>query len=249
MNVLVLGCGPAGLMAAHAARLAGHNITIASRAEKSIIRGAQYLHAPIPEMTSEMEDGTITFRKVGTREGYGEKVYNNRAKRTSWSNYTDGQEVRAWDLRRVYLDLWENLSDRILDADLEAGHFSAMTLVWDRVFSTVPAKLLCTKPKEHRFLSQEVLIDTSVNGLEDNEITYNGDPDILWHRQSRVFGITGGREYNPFAPRSPLASKVTKPLSTNCNCFSKITRLGRYGAWDKEALTHDAFYKVMEELK
>src|SRR3546814_7896241 len=48
VKVLILGCGPAGLIAAHAAKRMDADFIVMSKARKSFMNGAQYLHAPIP---------------------------------------------------------------------------------------------------------------------------------------------------------------------------------------------------------
>src|SRR5678809_864059 len=48
VRVLILGCGPSGLIAAHAAYNRGADFIVVSKARKSFMNGAQYLHAPIP---------------------------------------------------------------------------------------------------------------------------------------------------------------------------------------------------------
>lgn len=50
MNIAILGCGPSGLVAAHAAMQININkrVSVFSRNLRSPIYGAQYLHQPIP---------------------------------------------------------------------------------------------------------------------------------------------------------------------------------------------------------
>ncbi|HEY7420289.1 MAG TPA: hypothetical protein VH593_34240, partial [Ktedonobacteraceae bacterium] len=83
IRAVVLGCGPAGLLAAHACSLNGADVRIFSLKRPSYISGAQYLHQAIPGL-SGAPDGDIMITKVGTREGYAKKVYGNANKATSW---------------------------------------------------------------------------------------------------------------------------------------------------------------------
>ena len=77
MRTLILGSGPAGLFAAHAASMSGSEIMIMSKPRKSFMRGAQYLHRPIPGLSSEQNSFIISYEMVGDIEGYKRKVYGN----------------------------------------------------------------------------------------------------------------------------------------------------------------------------
>src|SRR5262245_15995908 len=83
IRVVVLGCGPAGLLAAHAASLYGCDVRILSIRQPSIISGAQFLHEHIPGVTGDI-DGHVLFMKAGTAGGYAKKVYGNSRIPTSW---------------------------------------------------------------------------------------------------------------------------------------------------------------------
>jgi len=58
MRIAVLGCGPAGLMSAHAAMVATESeadLAIFSTKRKSPLYGAQYLHQPIPFVSADRD--------------------------------------------------------------------------------------------------------------------------------------------------------------------------------------------------
>ena len=137
-SVAVLGCGPAGLLVAHAAKLSGWNFTIYSRKQKSVLNGAQYWHKPIPEIYSEPR--LVRYRLHGTPEQYRKKVYGEAWDGTvSPEDYAD--DHYAWDIRAGYDSLWDWYSDEIVSIDL-AQHVDARW--WsehDLVISTVPRKL------------------------------------------------------------------------------------------------------------
>src|SRR5215470_19138644 len=100
MKVAVLGCGPAGLMAAYACTVEGLTPHIYSKPNKSIIIGAQYLHLPIPNITLPEPEVEIKYVKVGTPEGYARKVYGNEAAPTSWDRFSEGLH-KGWGLREA----------------------------------------------------------------------------------------------------------------------------------------------------
>ena len=55
MIVAILGCGPTGLVAAHACAMKHIPFVIFSKKRKSFLFGSQYLHEPIPGVIEEHE--------------------------------------------------------------------------------------------------------------------------------------------------------------------------------------------------
>lgn len=248
MRVLVLGAGPAGLMAAHAAALGGHDVIIASKKRKSHLYGAQYLHAPIPMMTAS-EPVTVHYELWGTAQDYRRKVYGPHH-RGSVSPEDLADTHQAWDIRQTYDALWATYSGFIVNVDLTEEDHVLNELVDELepyvTFSTVPAYLLCAA--EHTFHSQRVWAigdapDAGqwcpVRQAGPQHIICNGDREPGWYRNANVFDYTTVE----YAMRPPLESavEVAKPLETNCDCYPGIVRLGRYGRWQKGILSHTAF--------
>lgn len=240
MRVLILGCGPAGLIAAHSAVMGGAEVRVLSKRVKSDIGGAQYLHSPIPDVNIHGPDGEVEIRKIGTEEGYAEKVYGDPSFSTSWKNYTDGELRPAWDLRKTYDKLWEAYRLLIHDMTVTTATAARVSLEYDLVISSIPARVLCAH-KEHRFTRQKVLIlSLGDQSYRDNLIVWNGDPKFKWYRWSKIFGVVGGYEL-PVRTAVLGAREIGKPLRTDCDCFGDIVRVGRYGQWNKDALTHEAY--------
>jgi hypothetical protein len=42
--------------------------------------------------------------------------------------------------------------------------------------------------------------------------------------------------------------RVRKPLETDCTCWPKVVRAGRFGQWRKGVLTHHAYEMAMQVL-
>lgn len=244
-KVTVLGCGPAGLLAAHAFASEGWNVKILSKKQPSRIGGAQYLHRFIPGLTNEEPDGEVTYLKVGTRDGYAEKVYGSAGANVSWDLYDDGQ-YDIWSLRRLYDHLWTQFEPFIEHAALDPD---VVRLVSEEglVVSSIPAKALCTG--SHTFKYQPVWIiqqQRGIGGIPENLIVYNGLPETQHYRYSRIFGVEGWEFSNPSASEYDKAVNVKKPISTDCNCQPSIIRVGRYGKWEKSQLTHHAYEEALE---
>jgi hypothetical protein len=266
MKVFVLGCGPAGLLAAHAAALQGHEVQIYSRKVKSSIGGAQFLHMRIPGITTIDPDGLVEFIFRGTKEGYADKVYDDPLAEVSWGSYEPGVHP-VWNMHAAYEKLWDKYEGLIMNMPLTAEFIRGMVMSkTGEMFSTIPAPALC-RNSEHQFLKQEVDIiygeSTEVeyldrrfeNDLGDRNspidyIEYNGIPEVPYYRQSMMFGWSG-TEYPADGSangRGQAPVRVSKPLSTDCNCQPEIHRLGRYGRFEKKVLIHDAFFGAAQIL-
>jgi hypothetical protein len=274
-NVLILGAGPAGLLAAYAVEQMGGEPSIVSRPSrespgqpgKSVFQGAQYLHESIPGLTNE-PDGVIRTIKTGTKEGYAKKVYGDPAAPVSWDDQPP--ERAAWDLRAVYDRLWDRYQSRIAVAEVTWDDLDAASKrpEWELIISTLPAIHMCHQKRErcgdHEFKWESMYtLDFAPDDLEDNTVLYSGDPEQFWYRTSRVFGHVstectdfsqpsgGAVLYDTFGydgdptVRVVIPRKGIKVKGTNCDCWPKIKRVGRFGTWRKGYLSHHAYRDAM----
>lgn len=257
-TVAILGCGPAGLFAAHAVATHGDTPIIFSKNRKSFMRGAQYLHSPIPGLSTE--PFKIDYRLEGSIEGYRQKVYGDMEDvQVSPESLTGVAD--AWDIREAYDKAWELYSDRIVDMEL-----SDQSTLWqiagryEDVISSVSAKVLCSNPSVHQFRSQQVWVTDFVKRLgmfadpeADNLVVCSGHEDDWWYRASRIHGwentefpididVTKLRLKD--TGESSGIWKVEKPVDTTCDCWKNIERVGRYGMWKKGVLSHEAYYDI-----
>lgn len=259
-NVLILGCGPAGLLAAHAVEQLGAEADIVSVKTKSVFQGAQYLHVPISGLTGD-PDGVIHTYKSGSKAGYAKKVYGDPRADCSWDLQPDERE--AWDLRAVYDKLWARYESRIHHQTISWEILDGLAddVRWSLVISTLPLIQMCHQRRErygtHEFQWESMwTIDYAPPEVADNTVLYSGDLDCDWYRSSRVFGhaatefsnhrpITGGAYLTPeeikpariYTPR-----KGIKVQGTNCDCWPRIKRVGRFGTWRKNYLSHHAYH-------
>ncbi len=245
-RIAILGCGPAGLLAAHAVRLHGFRPDILSIPDKSELSGAIYLHAPIPYLTTDVKTAMVQYAKIGTREGYAEKVYGYPEALSSWDLY-DGQ-FQAYSMKQAYDLLWIKYQHMIKGVDF-ARHSTPELITQDYqvVINTIPAPVLCMSKEIHTFVGQEILVYHSLpEKLLDNTIFYNGVVKEPWYRASKIFGVesteyaTDKHEY-PLGPEADGASKGMKPIENNCDCNPRFHRVGRFGRWQKGVLAHEAF--------
>lgn len=251
-DAVVLGCGPAGLFAAHALTENGYRVTIHSKLRRSEMYGAQYLHHPIPGLTDDQEPVTVRYQLEGTAEDYRAKVYGNGAN-VPTSVETLEEEHEAWDIRAAYYKAWSLYANLILHRDVTPlslqdtiRHAGRRTVI----VSSIPLRSLCFRPEDHVFSSQQIwaIGDAPERGVfvpflaPHNTVVCNGLRDTGWYRMSNVFGYRtvewpGGKK-----PPIKNVAPVEKPIATNCDCFHpRVYRVGRYGTWTKGVLAHEAY--------
>jgi hypothetical protein len=245
-QIYVLGCGPAGLLAAHAVAIAGQEPIILSRKVKSEIGGAQYLHSAIPGVANEHDGYEVMLRKTGTRDGYAKKVYDDPTAPTSWEKYPEGPQ-RVWNMRAAYDRLWSEYESQIQETDLTPMMVEDMAKM-HTIVSTVPKIALCPDPADYMWTSQPVWIryGESVPDCicKSMEFVMSGNSDDEWYRQSSLFGWQG-IEY----PRRMVNSvKILKPLATTYPGVPGVIHLGRYGEWRKDVLVHDVYHRLTNLL-
>jgi hypothetical protein len=120
---------------------------------------------------------------------------------------------------------------------------------WRRVVSSIPAKAMCDDRLRHTFNSRQVWAagDAPERGImapiscAPNTVVCSGERDRGWYRISNVFGHTTAEWPIDRKPPIDTVSAVEKPISTTCNCWDFADRVGRYGAWRKGYLAHQAY--------
>ncbi|MBK8246368.1 MAG: hypothetical protein IPK85_03075 [Gemmatimonadetes bacterium] len=165
MKIAILGCGPSGLVAAHAAsRLKiDKRVCVFSRKERSPIYGAQYLHQPIPGTMSGhgIDPEIIRYIMQGEPESYLRKVYADAWDGTINDDLRDQAHV-AWDLRSTYDELWFRYESLVIDYDIPRrpdGIESCLNPLFesfDLVVNTIPRPVLCLQPRQHQFRSVDI---------------------------------------------------------------------------------------------
>lgn len=246
MEAIVLGCGPAGLIAAERMEREGVNVRIVAKKMMSVMPGAQYLHAHIPGVTTQEPFGYLHVVKTGTKEGYAEKVYGDQQHPVSWENYEEGY-VPAWSLAEAYKTLWVKWEERIIDRRVVADHVNTLAATVPLVVSTIPAPILCCGECEFRS-TRVYFSEIQQPGVLQDEIVYNGRPLDQWYRSSVIFGH-GSTEYAT-QPGNVPSVEGRKPTFTNCSCPpANVIRLGRFGSWNKQFLVHHAWEGAFDALQ
>lgn len=269
-RALVLGCGPAGLFATHALAERGWNVSIYSKARKSHLFGAQYLHAPIPGLTHDDADPVaLRYTLAGTVEEYRKKIYG--VNQVSTSVELLDQEHQAWDIRQAYNAAWGRYGHLVNDQEITpeflgmvkwspddsvpiAPQNALLINQFDLIVNTIPLRTLCYQPESHQFHAVSVwaMGDAPERGQyvpyrpAENTVECNGDRDTGWYRAAHVFGHATVEWPGSRKPPLPSVAEVTKPLYSTCDCYRvnypvPFLPLGRYGSWTKGVLSHNAY--------
>lgn len=248
-KIAVLGCGPAGLFATHAATVAGHEVTILSKPRKSYMRGAQYLHRPIPGLSGDPFQ--VDYQLKGSVEGYRNKVYGDMSD-VLVSPETLVGKADAWDIREAYDEAWKLYGSGVEYWDADPRDIPFMVGDFDEIINTIPRKALCAAPNVHEFRSQSIWSTNFVKPvgpfaaeiMPDNLVVCSGDPDDWWYRQSRIHGWENTEFPFDNKPNVKELWEVEKPIDHDCTCWTgfPILHLGRYGAWKKGVLSDSAYY-------
>lgn len=272
-KVLILGCGPAGLIAARTLEQNGLDTDqfdiVADEAQPSRIGGAQFLHRPLFGETEP--DAMISVAKIGDSYGYAEKVYGKSGEVTSFDRLPlhRSDEVEAWSLIKAYERLWEDyrpgIHERHIDDEAFAEYLNGGE--YTEIISTIPPSSYCHNPV-HDFESVPILIAQSPMDEfpADNFVLYSGRLDDAWYRISCIFGEeslefgSGGdpqvtedmrAEANRLNPDHIVTGM--KPTRTTCDCgfghpHTKLLRVGRFGSWDRRVLLHQVPSQVASIL-
>lgn len=260
MSVVIFGCGPSGLLAAHAAALHREEFYIVSVKRPSQLFGCQYLHDAIPGLRStRMAPVMVDYQLRGTPEEYAEKVYGPEAAGLRVSPSVLLGKHPAWDIRSTYQELWDLYHLRIIDEKVVPEEVPAiMNYFWaDRYITTIPAPSLCSNPG-HSFRSTTswAVGDAPELGQEapssapEFTVVCDGTKDVGYYRDSNVFGYATV-EWPGWRSKPPIRGVVPfeKPLRTTCDCWPEIRRVGRYGKWEKGVLAHHAFEEAMRIIE
>lgn len=268
-RVVILGCGPAGIFAAHAAAEMGFPIEIYSLRRRSQMYGSQYLHSPIPGLTKEA-GRKVRHILIGRPEDYAPKVYGDEAREEPAHSWLTTDE-QAWDIRQTYNDGFRRYLDRIQQMDgINAKDFTnnyaqphlaihdAFVDPKALIVSTIPATSTCNN-LSHRFQGRAVqavgeapeagvfLDDYSI---EKETVTHNSEKSPSWYRAAHIFDHKTIEWPLTVRPFHPDIVTITKVLGTDCDCFTdSIMKVGRQGAWDRNYLTHHVYQNVKLALE
>lgn len=266
MKVFVLGAGPDGLLAAHAAAMSGHEVSIlASSSDKEVIIGNPVLTSPIPQV-AEGDPLKILLMRDGHAESIRRKANVSGAFVLSprdqdyHKGYSERGLLRAWSLRDAYNKLWEKFSPYLgLNEHMNADFVSSLVESdADVVISSLSAQLLCREPS-HSFLYDEILradaehfvratLSHRIPAEYDGIFSLNDEKDVSWFGASLINGnsdLRWPKSANPcYVPRNEQ-QVVKYPAITTCDCFPMVVKVGQKGRWQSRGFLVDRVFSDM----
>lgn len=247
-KVAIIGCGPAGLAAAHAAAGLGWELRVfAPEAVKSPLLGPLLLQRPIPGMTKTHPDGYIAQRVIGG------SIFDYRAKLYGDVNIAINGDVlepgyHAWKMDETYDLLWKEYASKITELEVTPESLALMSASgkYELIVNTAPANRFCFKENGCHFETAKVAIVQECMHYEEDLILFNASTRERWVRSSRIFGHEVTEYRVDEAPEG--AQVIRKPIHTNCGCHPQVLRTGRFGAWRNETWVDTAYYAVRTAL-
>jgi thymidylate synthase (FAD) len=247
-KVVVIGAGPAGLAAAHAAVGLGADVRIFAPKVRTPQRGPIMLQRPIPGITNDHPDGYIKQIVIGgSILDYRYKLYGDVNININGNILQPGYD--AWKIDPAYDKLWDMYESLIIPVRVTSKHLQLMHNECDLVVSTAPLNMMCTMPEYHDFRYMYVAItsESSYTDQPDNTIIFNASGEEGWVRSSIVFGIESTEwPYSSAYPNG--AYLIRKPISHKCNCFPRVLLTGRFGKFKNETWIDTAYYDTREAI-
>ena len=264
MKVAILGSGPSGMMASHAASEYGAKISIFDSSPDKSRRnsGVYFLHDDCNLLLDSIKIrqtilGINSLSEEQISEAYGLKVYGKLVSKVSILNAIKNKEVSGYNAGQAIERLWDLYKDHI-NRQTISGLKDVEVLLdkYDKVISTIPARVLYPNYKYEHTVAW---IKVGTSPKHEAFILYSVSPNHNWYRCSAMFGVfvmEYGYDYVPPAPSNNLTldvyeyKKVIKVLGEGLmSTISDLFLVGRYGAWKKATLTHDVFYEVLKWLE
>lgn len=250
-SAAIVGCGPSGMVIAHACHQMGLPFIIYAPKKPSFISGAQYLHSDIDVRAEGLVPKKVHYQWKGQEWQYEKKIYGRlpNGLETSWSKFPE--EVEAWPLVGVYHWLWDQYSYRITGNSVTVEWMTELAADGSViVFNTAPLNRLFPSGK---FWKESVQIVNGICFAPPDTIVYNGEPSSPWYRTSNLWGHMS-IEY-PEAAKVPSGIsqyglvRVEKPLYATDIEIPGVILSGRYGRWEKGVLVDESYHQAIAEIK
>jgi hypothetical protein len=253
MKIAVIGCGPAGLAAAHAAHGLGAGVTIYSPGIKSPQRGPLVLQRPIPAISTDHPDGYIKQLVIGgSILDYRYKLYGDVNISIQGNILAEG--YHCWEFIRTYDRLWELYMEpgagRAAHVTMEVKSYDIeiMAATFDLVINTAPLNRLCHQDHEFRFKVVEITMGHSYPDQPEDTTIFNAGNHYPWVRSAWLLGNECTEWLPGTVPDSLESTTIRKPIGHDCNCYVDVLLTGRFGAWRNETWVDTAYYDTRDAI-
>ena len=254
-SICILGAGPSGMMAAHAAVNNGYDIHIMDRDPDKTRRnaGVYYLHSKCDlaissNLLQQRVIGASNMTESELLESYCKKVYNGlNVSSSSILEARYNPEIEVYNSVEAIDHLWQMYGHAVQMYEVSSmSHVLSFKDHYVGVISTIPAGILFPKSMLH---GVSAYIDSAVAPIQDSFIYYNVSDTIPWYRCSAIFGSFVAE----YAKEDGIKDyrKVVKVIGKEEPLpeYDWLISTGRYGAWDKSFLTDKVYYHITDELR
>ena len=257
MLVAVIGCGPAGLAAAHAAYGLGADIVIFSPGKPSPQKGPLVLQRSIPAITTEHPDGYIRQIVIGgSILDYRYRLYGDVNISIQGDLLRPG--YHCWNHIKAYEKMWDLYMERRNHPRIqhEYGMLDGDELYqlqqderFDLVVNTAPLKDLCFNPThEFTFKQVDITLGQSYPDQPPDTTIFNAGDEFKWVRSAWLLGNSCTEWLIGTAPEDADVITIRKPIRHDCNCFPRVLGTGRFGAWRNETWVDTAYYDTRDAI-
>lgn len=248
MRVAILGAGMAGMLAAKALQESGISCLLFDKnpqqgASNNV--GVHYLHDPCG---LELEPKIIRNYLIGCEDGcLPHEQYSEKLGTPLNNSLVDLPSYQvAYSFQEAHRLLRKRFEDKVIKLDIKPSTLFRLMKDCDKVISTIPLPILFDGA-ECLSVGARVARGKPYN-LPDlpghNKVVYNIDLEDNWYRYSNVFGVewTEVKEGGEFFIKKIVSTDFVSP-------FEDLELLGRWGAWDRKFLAHDAYYETIRRLQ
>ena len=262
-KLAVLGAGPSGMMAAHAAAQCGYYVKVFDREPSQVRRnsGVFYIHDDCDLLLDSIKiRQTVLGCSLMTPDeislAYSNKVYGKPSVgRVSVMNVITEDETTGYNAAQAVDRLWDLYGGQVEKQEIEGMNSVDYLTVYegfDKVISTIPAYVLY--PGIYDSSSAQIKVGKAPE--DEAFIFYNLNSFSPWYRCSAMFGLFI-MEYGINGPDEPTDKPsdyqwktVTKVIGNGViSDREDLFLVGRYGAWNKTTLTHDVYYETLKWLE
>lgn len=251
-KVIVLGTNLEGLLAGHAASIAGHDVYFIE--ETTEPGGLDFLAAPIPLTMARAIPLHVSDEGSGEPADFFGKLTGGLVTKHFRLPFMGMDGCPIWDpmevflqLQKIYASYFREPSAEGIDSELVAALASDAKIV-----SSVQLPAICKEPDDHNFSWAPLVSVDAVSYGSDQvaNVRLSGDPDtpaaIIG---STFFGHKRIYSSSNFPPVSTAKREHSMlPLKTNCDCWPDIIKVGAAAAWQPDYPTHRAFYATFQAL-
>jgi hypothetical protein len=253
MRVAVLGCGPAGLAAVHAAFGLDAEVDIYAPMSKTPQLGPLVLQRPIPGINNDHPDGYIRQLVIGgTILDYRYKLYGDININIQGNQLREGYHV--WNFVSTYDELFRRYildpppGIKLIPGIVQGYELRKLVDNYGLVISTAPLPTLCMNINRHQFQSQRVAViqEHSYPDQPPDTTIFNGGESPLWVRSAILLGNESTEWRIQDAPTG--ARIIRKPILTTCDCFPRVLLTGRFGSWRNETWVDTAYWDTRDAM-